>query len=570
MNPLSMEQVRRNPTLTRITLRIFNVLLWFTSLIYFPGGIRIDGRLKFTYIHDAWILIGVTYIVARLTLPDFAFRKTSFGRATWQALDAISEFISARKLDSFKNLQGQTYLILALMGWSTVLFFITPLLSYHGLSTFVFDWGVIENVIFNISKSGHAVTRFVGDLFSEPFPYFPNNRLNFGLFLFGAIYKFAPYSEILLLAQSLFLFTGVIPLYLLAKRVLPKSIPAWFAILLYFFWDPIFRMNLWDIHETPFMIPLGLWAFYFIEIRAVKKALLFTFLYALWREDGWIGASGIAFYAGLRWKRPALGAFAALVGISVFLFHVGFINKVNSVAERYPYLGPNLNSAFHTIISDPFILVRKGAANWSFWLRFVLSFGGLVPFSGLAFFPGLFNLMELGLSEHVGMVNWLNHYVGLLAAPYMAASIYGLKWLADRGFAKWFGIPLAVALTQLAFSGPGAFQMALNHYRDTRCLAELIKDVPGDVPVIAENPVASYLAKREWIMRPSPGQDQTSAQWMMTYERARLKDTGLSIEQKMELGKNPNSGSVWEIVKDTGPVENGGTCGGWFLARRKH
>ena len=547
-------------SITRSVHRAFDGLLWLTALIYFPGGLRIGGHLKFTYIHDLWVAAGVLYILARLSLPGFAFRNTSFGRATWQALDAVGTALHERTHRPFKNLRAPTYLILFLIFWSSALFFVTPILSYHGLSTFVFDWGVIENVIFNISKSGHAVTRFLGDLHDKPFPYFPNNRLNFGLFLFGAIYHFAPYSEILLLAQSLFLFTGAIPLYFLAKRVLPPNIPAWFAFLLYFFWDPIYRMNLWDIHETPFMVPLGLWAFYLIEIKAVKKALLFTFLYALWREDAWIGASGIAFYAGLRWKRPLLGSLSAVVGISVFLFHVGFLNKVNSVAERYPYLGPNLASAFHTIVANPFILIEKGAKNWAFWLRFLQSFGGLVPFSGLAFFPGIFNLMELGLSEHIGMVNWLNHYVGLLAAPYMAASIYGLKWLAERGYARWFGVSLALALTQLAFSGPGAFQMALNHYRDTRCLVELIQEVPSDVPVIAENPVASYLAKREWIMRPSPSQDQTAAQWLITYERERLQDTG---------GSNKNQ-SVWEIVKDSGPVESGGRCGGWYLAHRKH
>lgn len=554
------------PILTLFALRAFDFLLWATALIYFPGGFRIDGRLKFSYIHDLWLAIAIVYIIGRLTLPEFAFRKTSFGRATAQALDALISACATRTLQPFKNMQGAAYLILALMVWSGLLFFITPLLSYHALGTYVFDWGVIENAIYNISRSGRAVTSFLGDdPEGKPFPYFPNNRLNFGLFLFGAIYRFAPFSEILLFAQSLFLFTGVIPLYLLAKRVLPASIPAWITVFLYFFWDPIFRMNLWDVHETPFMIPLGLWAFYFIEIKAVKKALFFTFLYALWREDGWMGAAGIAFYAGLRWKRPVLGTLAACVGVGVFLFHVGFLNKVNSVAERYPYLGPNLKSAFQTIVADPFILFEKGTQNWAFWLRFFRSFGGLVLFSGLAFFPGLFNLLELGLAEHVGMVSWVNHYVGLLAAPYMAASIYGLKWLADRGLTKWFGIPIAIALTQLAYSGPGAFQMALNRYRDTRCIADLIRDVPQDVPVIAENPVASYLAKREWIMRPSPGQNQSQAQWLITNERDRVKDTGHTREQK----KNPNRESVWEIVKDTGEVEKGGTCGGWLLARRR-
>jgi uncharacterized membrane protein len=472
------------------TARVLDALFWVSAVVFSIGGMEIGGKLRLTYINDWWCACAVLFIIARLAF-GVRLRDTSFGRAFVEMAEATLAVIGSRSIEPLKRLSIPAWLVLILCLYVTVLFVFLPVFTFWGYGNYVFDLGIIDNAIYNGAKAGKFFTRIMNGADGVPVNYFPNNRLNFGLFVFALIYKISDRTEYIFLLQSLFLLSALIPLYKLGDLILPKALPRWLPLLLYLFWDPIHRMNTWDFHETPFLIPFAFWALYFIEQRKLGWAFLHMSLMALWREDIWAVFSVMCIYAGIRTRRWAIAAPAAIVGAAVLPAFTHFFNMINTVGQRYAYLGTDIPAAFHTIVTKPwiFLQVLSSSENLKFFGRlFLRSGGGLFMFSGWAMLPSIPGIFEIGLSAFPPMMSYLNHYVGLFSAPLIYATLHGIarayprleNWKMGSGRTV-IACSFAICFSQLSFSETGAFRMAIKQYRETRCLAELERLVPKDL-----------------------------------------------------------------------------------------
>ncbi len=505
-----------------------NVLLWLAFVFYIWGGtITSSGRPKFTFVGDIVLIVAVVYSLLRL--PGLAhFRATYFGRSFERLFEGVTGVKSwvGLQAGSWVQLVGGVYLL--------ALFILMPILHFYSFQNSAFDLGIIHNTVWNASQGNGFITHF---LIREtgPTQYFPSNRLNFGLFLFAGLYKITPSVIWLLVGQSLALLLALVPLYQLAKRILPPSIPVWMPLVAYWCFDPIHRMNFWDWHETPFLIPLGLWALLAIERGQIVRSLVLMLAMAAWREDAWWTACGMSLYAAARTGAYAVYIPAALASFAVFPYHAFTINSVNTLGERYPYLGPSLTSGLHTLSTKPWVLLEVAAENWLFWLKLVLFAGG--PFflwSGFGILTLLAPLLINGLSQWDGMLNWVNHYVGTFTAPLFFCTMLGWRtwfpWLEarlgkDRALSV-VGLSLALCVSRLAVSEPGAFTKWRGSLDRQRCLTELVSIVPPDAAVLATDPVAARLSGRAWISLPfrwihlSEDEwsriDQSQAKWLVS------------------------------------------------------
>ncbi len=507
---------------------LFDLLLAVVLVLYLIGGVRIAGKLKLTYLHDLWIAVGALYVVLWLSV-GFRFRETRVGRATLEAIAWVSAYLSRAPRS---RLSPGGWVMVGTFLYSALIYLTLPILSHHAFGNWVFDLGIIENAIYNQATRGAFETFFISNGI-DPLRYVPENRLNLGLYFFAIIYKFFARAEVLLFFQSLSILSAVVPIYLLGKKLLPKSVPAWAPVVLYLLWDPVYRINIWDFHEQPFMVSFALWGFYFLRTNRLKLSIFSFVLMSIWREDAWWTFAACMFYLGYRTKRWGIAAPWILIGLIVFPAHAGLLNKVNSVGHRYPYLGENLSQALVTALTKPWVFFDVIAKNWEFFGRLLLSGGaGVFLLGGWSLLPAIPGIAVVGLADHDGMVSWVNHYVFGFAGPLFYSAICGWAILASyvekrpRLLTGLVGVPLAVALTQLSFNLTGALSMGLDRYRDMRCFQQFVDRVPADVPVLADEPLPARLARRHWIMRPTRDADQSRAQVLVSNDRQTLDWAG--------------------------------------------
>jgi uncharacterized membrane protein len=529
----------------RFWIHVLDWILWGMLFLYVMGGVHIHGKLRLTYMHDIWVGCAIFYGIPRF-FNQIRLNDTSFGRAWFEMVENWTQAFTQKRFQLIFSGSWPAKIFSGVICYSGFLFFLVPILNYWGFGNFVWDFGLIENVIYNAATSGQFITHFlIRD--DEVIRYFPNNHLNFGVYLFAFIYRFFPHGEILLFLQSLALALALIPLYRLGELILPREIPRWFSILLYLFWDPIYRMNIWDIHEAPFLIPFAFWAFYYIERRSLGWAIFYMILMAMWREDAWWLVTGMSIYAGIRTQKWLICAPLALVSFLIFPMHAFCFNQVNTLDVRYPYLGKNFQSAISIILKKPWIFVEIFLENRLFFMRLMLSSGGgIFLLGGAAMIPLVLPLAVVGLSQYEGMLSWNNHYVGSFAAPLFFASLHGwarlYPWIQkryghDRASAL-LSCSIALCFSQLFFNLPGALKGAFNMYKERRCLYEVMKEIPPDAPVIASGWIAPKLTHRLWIASPFLHQDLTEATWIAVGELGDLK-AGLN-------GKHP--GKPWQDV----------------------
>lgn len=544
--------MQSSPKLRHVLTAVLDCLMLVALFLYMTGGVEFHGKLRLTYIADFFTIIAVFYAACKLSV-GLRMRDTRVGGGLYEFADAMTHWpLRAR-------LSPMAYLVAIAFGLTLVSFIALPLINHWALVNQLLDLGIFENAIFNASRTGHFWTYVFTDG-RTPLEYVPHNHLNLGLILFALIYKLAPFTEILLVAQSLALLSSVIPLYKLSKKILPTQVPPWLIVLAFLFWDANYRLNIWDFHEQGFIIPLCLWAFYFIEVGKLWRAILFMVLMALWREDAWWTLSAMVFYMGIRSKRWGMALPAMILGALIFPLHAALLNQVNHLSDRYPYFGNSFVEAARTVFHNPGLLFKVAWENRLFFGQLILRTGGGLFLLGgwpvLAVFP---TLAEVGLAKG-NMLHWYHQYIGNFTAPLFYATLQAWKkifeFFRSKSDLAWTIVSLSVALsfTQLSFNSVAALKVAVVQYRETQCLRDFIKTIPEDAPLITEEPLIASLTRREWIMWPDPTLDQSRAEYLVSKKKESLM-AGLSGPQTArEVGP-------WEVVSEG--------CGFYMAKRRK-
>ena len=513
--------------LSRVGTRILDLYFWFVLVVLLVGGIPFRGDLHLTYPVDMLRIGAALYALLRLT-GIARMRETSiYGwiDRSWNAL-----------FDT-KPWRIETWAWLGGVAWLAGCFVLLPLLRHWNFGSGHWDLGVIENAIYNGSRDLSFKTYLLLDRAGEAVRYFPNNRLDLSLFAFAGIFRFFPATEILLVLQSLALLSGVVPVALLAKRILPREFPVWIAPLFYFGFDVIHRLNVWDIHGHAYVIPIALWAIYFIENGRWNRALVFMFLSAIWREDAWILFCGLVIYYALRSRRYVSSALLFMVGLPVLPLFSAMFQQITPLDERYSYLGKNFAEAGARLSREPWLPIRfmfENASNREFLgeLFFrgacgVFLLAGIGPLLALAA-----PLSEVALASHLAMHSWLNHYVGMFAAPLIACVILGWRRASELA-GRWpvlgprlVTVSIALSLTQLSYLEPAQVRKAIAAYPNYECLRGIVAAVPSDARVITKDPFITQLDKRPFIGRTELSVRQDWANTIITADRAEFDGKG--------------------------------------------
>lgn len=147
-------------------------------------------------------------------------------------------------------------------------------------------------------------------------------------YLLLPLYLLFPSVEFLLTAQAAVCFSGIIPLLLLCRHW-RYSETVTLGVSLMFLLFPAFTGGLlYDFHENAFLVPLLLWALYFLEKNNTSGVAVSSLLILCVKEDAGLYLIFMGLYALFNKKVSRLNsAMLFVIGVSGFIAVTGLVNS---------------------------------------------------------------------------------------------------------------------------------------------------------------------------------------------------------------------------------------------------
>ena len=279
----------------------------FLSLLLFTGAFLRNEKYSYLYLFVILLTTPRLLTLASINLQDTALgfhainlAETRFNTILWPVLLAF--FLSAIFLILFNNLPIEKYIekYKKIFNYSVLSFVILyvvylSIVVVYKVKTFdgsTFDIGIFSQMFHRMSTDLTAITTLERDRVLSHFAV----HISPIFYLMLPFYKFLPHVETLEVLQIWVVFSAVIPLRLLLKRLnFSKSINsliiAWFVLI------PVMTTaGGYHLHENCFLVPLIIWLFYFIVSEQKWKILLVTLLLLFVKEDAFIYVVSIGLY----------------------------------------------------------------------------------------------------------------------------------------------------------------------------------------------------------------------------------------------------------------------------------
>jgi len=209
--------------------------------------------------------------------------------------------------------------------------------NHHALNTRTTDLGYYDNIFYQ-SSHGHPL----GCSFVKTGSHISAHFDPILIFL-SPIYFIHGRAESLLVLQSVWLGSGVLPAYLLGRRLLDSRPMGLVLATMYAVYPALHGANMYEFHSLTLIAPLVLWLLYFFETGANKRYYAVLAVLLLCREDVPLLMCFVGLYAILS-RRPGaarLGRNTILLSIAYFIIAKGvFMHSrgvFNAGKDAYSY-----------------------------------------------------------------------------------------------------------------------------------------------------------------------------------------------------------------------------------------
>jgi uncharacterized membrane protein len=341
------------------------------------------------------------------------------------------------------------------------------------------------------------------------------------LFFFVPIYTLFQSPYTLLIAQTIALAAGAIPLYLLALEKLKTKNLALLVAVGYLLYPALHWINSYDFHSVSFMIPLILAAFYFLETNRLTWMSFFLLLAALTREDAILVVMFFGIYLLVRKPPSADGSKwltkQRIFGLGVtFLSFIYFLVSIKIIMpalgggllrlDRYAHLGSSFGEIAVNLITQPSLLWNTIFSTeklvYFVWLFLPVAFLPLFSWRTLILLiPGL---LENLLTEFSFQFAGLYQYDSVLVAGIFIGTIYGLHHIQQKYTSKYYlaiwVLAVAIIIGYGARSPLNPFFFPTHVYTSTdrtRNFRDLVKLVPETATVASHTNLVPHLSHRE-------------------------------------------------------------------------
>ncbi|EYF02109.1 DUF2079 domain-containing protein [Chondromyces apiculatus] len=239
--------------------------------------------------------------------------------------------------------------------------------NHHALNTRAIDLGYYDNIFYQ-SVHGKPLSCTLirggwhGSAHFDPL-----------LVILSPLYLLYPRAEMLLVLQAIWVGSGVVPLYLIARDKLGKRLPSVVVAALYALYPALHGATMYEFHSLTLLSPLILWVLYFLERGWLRAYALMLIPTLLLREDVPLLLCFVGLYAIVS-RRPGyarVGWLTILVSAIYFVVVKRYImpspgifmtgKDAHSYAYYYEDLIPNKNGVgglIVSVISNPAFVLK--------------------------------------------------------------------------------------------------------------------------------------------------------------------------------------------------------------------
>jgi len=290
-----------------------------------------------------------------------------------------------------------------------IILFLFPILKYFSINSSIFDLGVFQYQISNLSIYGLGFVHF------QPFQV-----------LYSLIYL----EYFLIISQVFFVLLSIY--YIIKLDNKNVTLYVFVFLLSYFVWYNI----LFDFHYDHLSILFMFMFFYFIKEKKYKSALFISVLVSLIKEPFALVTSFMGLYMIVKSKQYLKGSLLFIYGLIYFYIVTNYV--IPFFTPEYVIVGNESNALFGNggslfdIALYPithfkeFVIDIIATKKIIYLLALFTAFGIVVVFfSPLELIPAIPPL-AIAMLSNIENYYWYNtHYTAPLVAPFMVAFIYG-------------------------------------------------------------------------------------------------------------------------------------------------
>lgn len=196
-----------------------------------------------------------------------------------------------------------------------------------------FDFGIFAQMYHNMKTTGLPITT------CERYSILSHFKVHISpiFYLLLPIYFIFPFAETLLIAQSLLIISGLIPLVLLCRHYKLSNTVTFLVAACYTFYPAFMGGAFFDFHENKFLPPIILFLMYFIEKNNLWGIISCSALTLLVKEDAPLYVAFIAIYMMAEKKKYLRGAVLFAVSVIYFAAAVYYLQNFGdgAMTDRY-------------------------------------------------------------------------------------------------------------------------------------------------------------------------------------------------------------------------------------------
>jgi len=446
----------------------------------------------------ACVALLLVVVIARgaLTVAGHSFTRAD------EFVIALAVVVALRALAAPLRLPAVSPASMAILGaviYALVMGFIV-VTRHLALRTHALDLGYYVQVVWSIAAGRGAYVTF------PPMNAW-GDHVSPVLYLMVPLGRVAPGAIGLLVVQTLVLAAGGLAVFGYAARRL-GAVPAAGGLALLFLVNPsLHGINIRDIHTQAFAITLIIAAALAFDAGRYAWCAVALALTLACREDAAIVVVGFGIWLAVARGRWRLGAAIAVASVLLLAFDLTYVlplfrGEPYPHLHRYAYLGSSLGEVLLNIVVRPWrwIAVAVTGGKLVYLMAMLVSLGFLPLFAPRvlpAVVPGLaMNLMSI---DPV-LINFRSQYQSFVLPFLMLAAIDGYARIRD-----WRRAPALLALGLLAsvlLTARTANDLMVTRWRldaDQRAAYSLMRQIPGEVAVSANERLAPHLATRRQI-----------------------------------------------------------------------
>lgn len=330
--------------------------------------------------------------------------------------------------------------------------------------------------------------------------------------------------------QTVFISLAALPIFMLARKVLNCRFAAFAIAVSYLLYPALQFINLAEFQAMAFVIPLMLFAFYYLYTSDYRKFAVFLFFSLAVRETVAVVAFFLGIYAIFAMGKRKIGMLICAVSVIWFLLAV-FV-AIPALGRPYQYIGGTQNPFFQfgdspsevigTMVSNPLMVIKEAttAQDLGYLLLLFIPVAFLSLLSGAILIPAstfALNLLS-AFPQHATI--YFQYNAELIPFVFIAA-IFGYARL-KKFLSRYFNAAhasRAIALSLLSFSllsailfGPSPLSLLdfapneasfnIANYTITPhhvLLLDAISEIPQDAVVSTDSFLAAHLSSRREV-----------------------------------------------------------------------